>query len=244
VIVEGPDYLAQRPKMRSSAQTLTVLSESDTQNANARPRTKEREMSYRMRGRFLEACDRYVACPCWFEEDPDEAECSGVVAWQIEQGTVDAVEVSGLHTASVSRHEGHRGRPKRVHIALFIDKRADGDQYAALEAAFTGRLGGPLGELAELFPNVGAVEKAGIAFNTDGAKAALSVGQAVTVRAKLLTGATGRVISVGDGVLSRLLGTPGDVGKSTGLRLDIEGRLVDVSDRSATSGRFAYVHDD
>jgi hypothetical protein len=42
-----------------------------------------------------------------------------------------------------------------------------------------------------------------------------------------------------------MLGTPGDVGKSSGLRLDVEGLgLVDVSDRSTTTGRFAYAHDD
>jgi hypothetical protein len=198
-----------------------------------------------MRGRFFEACDCYVPCPCWFEQDPDDAECSGVVAWQIEQGDIDGADVSGLLAVSVSRHGGHRQRPKRMQIVLFIDKRADSEQRAALEAAFTGRLGGPLAELAELGAKGAAVEAVQITFTSDGAKAALNAGQAVAVRSKALTGAEERIITINDGVLSRMLGTPGDVGKSSGLRLDVEGLgLVDVSDRSTTTGRFAYAHDD
>jgi hypothetical protein len=40
-------------------------------------------MPYRMNGRFFEACDCYVPCPCWFDDTPDEDECSGLIAWGI-----------------------------------------------------------------------------------------------------------------------------------------------------------------
>ena len=84
-----------------------------------------------------------------------------------------------------------------------------------------------------------------ITFTTDGTKAALNVGQAVAARSKALTGAEERIITINDGVLSRMLGTPDDVGRSNGLRLDVEGLvLVDVSDRRTTTARFVYAHDD
>jgi hypothetical protein len=198
---------------------------------------------YSMRGRFLEACDCFVPCPCWFDEDPDEAECSGVVVWQIEQGAIGGVDVSGLAAASVSRHGGHRAKPVRMRITLLIDKRADDAQHEALEQAFSGRLGGPLEELAELSAPA-AVAPARISFASDGAETQVSVGQALSVRTSLLTGATARVITVGDGVFARLLGTPGEVGRSHSLRIDVNGmKLVDVADRSTTSGRFAYLHE-
>ena len=74
------------------------------------------------------------------------------MAGQIEEGDIEGTDVSGLLAVSVSRHGGHRQRPKRMQIVLFVDKRADSEQRAVLEAAFTGRLGGPLAELAELGP--------------------------------------------------------------------------------------------
>jgi hypothetical protein len=33
-------------------------------------------MAYQMRGQFLEAYDCHVICPCWFEREPDENECT------------------------------------------------------------------------------------------------------------------------------------------------------------------------
>jgi hypothetical protein len=62
-----------------------------------------------MSGRFFEACDCYVPCPCWFDQGPDEDERTGVVAWQIENGEIDGVDVTGLSVVSVSQHDGHRG---------------------------------------------------------------------------------------------------------------------------------------
>jgi len=37
----------------------------------------------------------------WSKENPDEDECSGVVAWYIEQGSIEEVDVSGPTAVSV-----------------------------------------------------------------------------------------------------------------------------------------------
>jgi hypothetical protein len=60
----------------------------------------------------------------------------------------------------------------------------------------------------------------------------------------LLTGATERVITIGDGVMATLLGTPGEVGKTQIFSLNLPAHDIelDLSDRSATSGRFSYAH--
>ena len=64
----------------------------------------------------------------------------------------------------------------------------------------------------------------------------------VAVRSKLLRGSTKRPITIGDGRLATLLGTPGVAGKSSRYRLTIDAAGIDlaVEGRSTTSGRFSY----
>lgn len=203
-------------------------------------------MPYELRGEFLEACDCFVACPCWFLRDPDEDECTGVIAWHIDQGTIEGVDVSGLAVASVSQHGGHRGAPgnhAKMRVALLIDERSTSQQARMLELAFSGRLGGPLGELAEMTSRHPDVERARITLQSDGASTRLSIDAGVGVDMRPIVGATGRIITVADSVMANLLGTPGETGQAAVLTLNLpqHGLQLEVRDRSATRGRFVYV---
>jgi hypothetical protein len=200
--------------------------------------------TYQMTGRFFEACDCSVPCPCWFDASPSEGECTGVVAWQIENGQIRGVDVTGLAVVSASFHGGLRSGQRQMRVALLIDAVASPEQHAEMEAAFTGRLGGPLGELAKMAGSMDAVESATITFIADGDGARVEVPQRVGVVSRVLRGATKRPITVSDGALSSLLGTPGTFGKSSRFRLTIErvGIDLDVKDRSTTIGQFTYSH--
>lgn len=199
-------------------------------------------MSYRMQGRFYEACDCYVPCPCWFDHDPNEDECTGVVAWQIENGTIDDVDVSGLSVVSVSHHGGSRQQAHHMRVALLVDDSASDEQHEALRQAFSGELGGPLGELANVTGTVASVESAEVRFVDDNGKARLDVPRRVAVRSSTVRGSENRPITIADGLLAGLLGSPGIVGKSSRFRLTLADAGIDVgvSDRSTTSGRFSY----
>ena len=202
-------------------------------------------MPYQMRGQFLEACDCAVQCPCWFVKNPDEDECTGIVGWQIEQGTIEGVDVSGLGVASVSHHVGHRGTPgihAKMRVGLFVDEAATPEQAQALAYAFSGALGGPLGELAEMVGEGSDVERARISFRSDGGGTRLAVGESVVVDMTPIVGATGRITTIADSVMATLLGSVGEVGQSNVLALDLpeKGVTLQVHERSATRGRFAY----
>ena len=199
-------------------------------------------MAYELRGQFLEACDCNVMCPCWFDQDPDENECTGMVAWYVEQGEIDGVDVSGLTVVSVSHHGGHR-RGARARVALFTDERASDEQGRVLTDCFTGKLGGPLKELAEMTDEVGSAARAAISFGNDGGSTKVSAGPAVTAEMQPLTAETGRIITVADGALAVLLGTPAEVGRSSTYRLDVAGEAWDLQleGRSANRGRFTYL---
>ena len=41
-------------------------------------------MSYTLTGSFIEACDCFIVCPCWVDEDADDGHCTGLVAWSLD----------------------------------------------------------------------------------------------------------------------------------------------------------------
>jgi hypothetical protein len=50
-------------------------------------------ISYDIRGKFYEACDCEVICPCWAGLPPDMGTCTGIFAWHIFEGTIDGIDV-------------------------------------------------------------------------------------------------------------------------------------------------------
>src|SRR3712207_317162 len=111
------------------------------------------EAAYDLEGTLLEACDCGTLCPCWIGEDPDGGTCQAVVAYNLDRGMIRGVDVSGLTFATVTFIPGNilAGNFRQV---VFIDDRASEQQERAMLDAFTGKLGGPLAELAELVGEV------------------------------------------------------------------------------------------
>lgn len=196
---------------------------------------------YRLVGRFLEACDCYAICPCWIDEPPDEGKCSGLYAWDVTDGRIDGVDVSGLRVASVSFHEGKR-RSSRQRVVLVVEKRADEHQRAALTAAFSGSLGGPLGELGAMLGKLVAERSARIDIDWDSAQPSVKIGKLVSAKVEPKVGPSGRVTSLTDSAMSTTLGVHALVGLSTELRLALgeDGMDIEVRDRSANLGWFSY----
>ena len=133
-------------------------------------------MAYEIEGRLLEVCTCNVLCPCWVGEDPDYKTCDTVIAWGIEKGSIEGVDVGGL-TMAVSAHIPKNILiPKSWKAVVFVDERATAEQEGALLRLFTGQLGGAVADLAGLIGEVVAVERAPITFTVDGGKGRLTIG--------------------------------------------------------------------
>lgn len=50
-------------------------------------------LSYDIKGKFYEACDCEVICPCWAGLPPDMGSCTGLFAWHIFEGKIDGIDV-------------------------------------------------------------------------------------------------------------------------------------------------------
>jgi hypothetical protein len=65
----------------------------------------------------------------------------GVLSWLIEDGQVEATELSGLAVALANRYSDDESGSPWTWI-LYLDQRASAEQRSALEEIYTGRLGG------------------------------------------------------------------------------------------------------
>lgn len=118
-------------------------------------------MSYTLEGRLLEVCNCNIACPCWLGEDPDPGFCCSAEGYRVDKGTVGAVDVAGL-TVGVLSHIPGNILAGNHRIMLIIDDNASAGQQQALVDVFSGKKGGPVAELSELWGEVVAIERGSI----------------------------------------------------------------------------------
>ena len=57
---------------------------------------KKETAVYSLHGTLIEACSCGVSCPCWIGEDPDLGECFAIVAYHMDDGRIQDIDVSGL----------------------------------------------------------------------------------------------------------------------------------------------------
>jgi hypothetical protein len=109
--------------------------------------------AWRIRGSYFESCNCDPICPCRRIDGVSGGRsthgvCLGVLTWQIEEGHAAATDLAGLPVALAIHYDDDEPGSPWTWI-LYVEERASEEQRAALEAIFTGRLGG---DALEHFP--------------------------------------------------------------------------------------------
>jgi hypothetical protein len=157
-------------------------------------------MAYKLKGSSLEACTCEANCPCWAGSEASDA-CDTVLSWRIDRGTIEGVDVSGRAVAVVAGVPCSALPDGAAGATLYVDDEATSRQEEALLDAWTGRLGGPVADLARLFGEVTGTERAPIAFTADGGKGTLRIGREVQAGTEPLRKAEGRYTTIHEDVL-------------------------------------------
>jgi hypothetical protein len=196
-------------------------------------------MGYAVEGRLLEACSCGGPCPCWVGDDPDGGTCDAFLAYHYDKGHFNDVDVAGLTLALVARIPGNvlAGNWK---VAAYVDSKASPKQKEAILAAHTGKLGGPLADLAKLVGEVVGVHDAPIQFNLVEGKGTIRVGNAVSADMQPYVDGQGRPTKLVDTVFSTIPGSPAFVGKATSHKVNIpEHKMAwEFTGRNAVLGNF------
>lgn len=198
-------------------------------------------MAYQLEGRVLEVCTCKVICPCWAAADPDGDRCDGVLAYHIDTGTVNGEDVSGLTIALLAHIPGNALKGN-WRVIVYVDDSATPAQQEALVNVWTGKLGGPLADLAQLVGEVAAVERAAITFEVEAGKGHLRIGPVIEADVVSLQGATGQPMTMQDTVFSTIPGSPAYVAKAPRYLVNAPqyGFNIDLQNHSAIQGSFRF----
>jgi hypothetical protein len=199
-------------------------------------------MSYQLEGQLLEVCSCEVLCPCWIGELPDGGTCEGVVAYHIDNGTVNGVDVSG-HTFALAGFIPGKAIDGNWKAVLFVDDGASDTQRDAILKAFSGELGGPLADVAQLVGEVVAVEQTPISFQVVEGKGTLKIGSVVDAEMAPYLGPTGDVTTLHETVFTTIPGSPAYVSKASHYKRNSAQygiNDVNLQDHNAIQGTFRF----
>ncbi|MGZ4289567.1 MAG: DUF1326 domain-containing protein [Gaiellaceae bacterium] len=102
--------------------------------------------AWHIRGSYFESCNCDPICPCRRIDGVPGGRsthgiCTGVLSWQIEEGAAGGTDLAGTAVALAIRYDDDEPGSPWSWI-LYLDERGSEEQQAAVEAIFTGRLGG------------------------------------------------------------------------------------------------------
>jgi hypothetical protein len=182
--------------------------------------TTEPQAAYSLKGTLLEACSCGVLCPCWIGEDPDGGECYAVVGYHFDSGQIQGVDVSGLSLLTVAHIPGNI-LAGDWEVVVLVDDSATDDQREGILAAFTGKLGGPLADIAELIGTVKGVESATIRHEVAGGVGSLEVPGVLEAEMEPYRGPDGSVTTLRESIFSTVPGSPAWVSKAARNRVNL-----------------------
>jgi hypothetical protein len=190
---------------------------------------------------MLEVCTCNVNCPCWLGEDPDGGTCDGVIAYHIEKGKINGLDVSNLSLALYAHIPGNilKGSWRAF---LYVDDKATSQQQEALLNAFGGKLGGPLADFSKLIGEIVGVERVPITFVVEADKGHLQIGKAIEAEAVPLHGVAGKYTMLHDSVFTDIHGSPAHIGKALKFRANVPavGHEVNLQNHNAMHVHFHF----
>jgi hypothetical protein len=196
-------------------------------------------MGYQLKGDILEVCNCKTLCPCWIGEDPDNGVCHAAMAYRIEAGQIDGVDVSGLNIGIAAFIPGNvlKGGFRAIR---YVDDRASPEQEQALLKAFRGKLGGPLADLAKLVEEEVAAKRAPISFTVEKGRGTLLIGDGIAADMEPYCGPTGEPTRLVESIFSTIPGSPAYVAKASRFRMEQPeiGVKLDLTGHNAIQGHF------
>src|SRR6266540_5329525 len=140
-------------------------------------------MSWRLSGTYFENCNCEVTCPCavsGFTVPADNDRCIVLLAFHVDSGEIDGVDVSGLSYAVLADAPGAMAEGN-WRVGLMIDAAASPEQAEALAAVGSGQRGGAPAAFNPFIGEVLGMETSEIEFVEDGRRHGVRIGDLADV---------------------------------------------------------------
>jgi hypothetical protein len=135
-------------------------------------------VSWRLSGTYFENCNCNVACPCavsGFTVPGDHERCIVLLAFRVDSGEIDGIDVSGLSYAILADAPGAMAEGN-WRVGLLLDAAASPEQADALAAVGSGQRGGAPAGFSPFVGEMLGMESAEIEFVEDGPRHSVRIG--------------------------------------------------------------------
>jgi len=194
---------------------------------------------WKVDGSYFESCNCDAACPCVFMSAPTEGDCTVVVAWHVDRGSMGDVSLDGLSVAMAAYSPGHMLQTP-WQVALYIDEAANASQQEALTKIFGGQAGGPPAALAQFIGEVKGVTSVPIEFGANGKKRSLRIEGIAEVAITGMEGQGGAEVHVVNHPVAVSPGFPAVTGTSDKLSYHDHGFSWEFSGKNSFHAPFSY----
>jgi len=149
-----------------------------------------------LEGDYFENCSCEVLCPCLLsraQAQPTDGHCDGVLAFHVEKGSCDAVELSGLNAAVLFSAKGPMVNGNWT-IGLYVDEKGNPAQRDALAKIFSGGLGGPPSVIAALTGKNLGVKAVAMHYRIEAKARSFEIPGCVDMNVEAITGADDEIV--------------------------------------------------
>jgi hypothetical protein len=136
-------------------------------------------VSWRLSGTYFENCNCDVTCPCaisGFAVPADNERCLVLLAFHVDSGEIDGVDVSGLSYAIVADAPGAMAEGNWK-VGLLLDAAASAEQSELLAAVASGQRGGAPAGFTPFIGELLGMESAAIEYLDDGPRHSVRIGE-------------------------------------------------------------------
>lgn len=200
---------------------------------------------WRMSGDYFENCNCEVACPCtvanFAAPSTYDEGCRGLLAFHIESGEIDGLDVSGLTVVALLGESPKMMIEGGWRIGMLLDDRATTEQAEKLTAVFSGQLGGPMAALGPLVGEFLGTEAARMDYRAEGKRRSLTIGDRAQLDVEEITSPVDPDAEAPKitGVTGHAAGAPLTVARGSS-RVDALGIRFSNQDKSAFTARFSW----
>jgi hypothetical protein len=199
-------------------------------------------MAWKLDGNYFENCSCEMPCPCTvtFDAGADYDRCHFLMAFRVNSGEVDGVDMAGRTVAVVG------DTPKVMtegnwKVGIVVDDDASEDQVQKLGAVFGGQMGGPMEVVSGLVGEVLGVEQAPIELSEQDGRHRITVGDATEMEVEDVVpfgaegGSPAQLVGVGHPASDTLT-----VARSTSSRISLLGVEFATEGTSGFSAPFSW----
>jgi hypothetical protein len=200
-------------------------------------------MAWRLEGTYFENCSCDMVCPCTtsgLSMPADYERCQVVLAFHVDSGAVDDVDVSNL-TVAVVADTPQTMTDGNWRVGVFMDAAASPEQAEKLGAVFGGQLGGPMAMLAPLFGEMLGIQAVPIEYADNGRRHRIKIGEAVDIEVEdfVPPGNPGGEVSKLTGMFHPANSTL-TIARATASKVDAFGLQFDNTGKNGHSAPFSW----